>query len=95
MIIVDKTHPIEESEIISVEKAEYTGDLRLRIIFKDGKKRTVDFAPFLFHNPHPTLLKYQNPDRFRKFKIIGGNLNWNNYEMIFPLEELYSGKIRV
>ena len=95
MIIVDKTHPIKESDIISIEKAEYARDLRLRVFFSDGKRRTVDFAPFLYHNPHPTLLKYQDPDRFKKFKIISGNLNWNNYEMIFPLEQLYEGKIRI
>jgi hypothetical protein len=30
---------------------------------------------------------------FKKFKIIDGNLMWNDYEMIFPLEDLYEGKI--
>jgi len=95
MIIVDKTHPVKESEIISVVKAEYVDNLRLRIYFNDGKKKTVDFAPFLFCNPHPSLLKYQNPARFKKFKVTKGNLNWNNYEMIFPIEELYEGKIKI
>jgi Protein of unknown function (DUF2442) len=95
MNFIDETHPIEESEIIEITKAEYVGDFRLRLNFRGGRRRTVDFAPFLFHHPHPTIVKYQKPERFKKFKIVYGNLNWNNYEMIFPLEELYEGKIRV
>ena len=97
MIIIDKTHPVPKSELFSVVRAEPVDKLRLRIYFSNGRKRTVDFAPFLLHYPnlHPSFKKYQNPERFKKFKIVSGNLNWNNYEMIFPLEELYEGKIRL
>ena len=42
---------------------------------------------------HPEVRKYLNEDKYRQFKIIDGNLNWNDYDMIFPLEDLYNGKI--
>ncbi len=30
---------------------------------------------------------------FIKYKIIDDNLNWGDYTMIFPVEDLYSGKL--
>jgi hypothetical protein len=95
MTIIDKTHPVRETSVFAVEKAEYIDDLCLRIHFTNGKKRDVDFAPFLNAHPHPSLIKYQDPKLFKKFTIRSGNLNWNNYEMVFPLEQLLSGKIKV
>jgi len=34
-----------------------------------------------------------DPNRFQEYKLVDGNLNWNDYDMIFPLEDLYRGKI--
>ncbi|CAN5512853.1 hypothetical protein BH09BAC6_BH09BAC6_28110 [soil metagenome] len=31
---------------------------------------------------------------FCNFEIKDGNLNWNDYDMIFPISELYEGKIQ-
>jgi hypothetical protein len=42
---------------------------------------------------HPGIRKYQEELLFKQFKIVDGNLNWNDYEMIFPLEDIYKGKI--
>jgi hypothetical protein len=32
-------------------------------------------------------------ERFKQFEIIDGNLNWNDYDMIFPVSDLKKGKI--
>jgi hypothetical protein len=39
------------------------------------------------------LRKYLDLDKFIKFKVIDGNLNWDDYDLIFPVADLYEGKI--
>jgi len=34
-----------------------------------------------------------NENAFLEFKIVDGNLNWNEYDMIFPLSDKYKGEI--
>jgi hypothetical protein len=36
---------------------------------------------------------YKDEKLFNSYKIIDGNLNWNDYDMIFPISDLYEGKI--
>ncbi len=81
------------STLIEIKCANYIGDCAIRILFSDGKEKLVDFKPFLQHSLHPSIRKYLDEEKFKQFKIIDGNLNWNNYDMIFPLENLYDGKI--
>jgi hypothetical protein len=42
---------------------------------------------------HPSIKKYLNEQIFRQFEIIEGNLNWHDYDLIFPIETLHQGKI--
>jgi hypothetical protein len=42
---------------------------------------------------HPSVRKYLDEDQFSKFQIIDGNLNWNDYDLIFPIWELYNGRV--
>jgi len=37
--------------------------------------------------------KYLDKKLFRKFKIDYGDIIWNDYEMCFPIWDLYEGKI--
>jgi hypothetical protein len=53
----------------------------------------VDFKTFLEKSSHPSIKKYLDEDKFKQFKVIEGNLNWNDYELIFPVADLYNGKI--
>ncbi len=78
---------------IEIKSAYYIGDCAIRIFFSDGKQKLVDFKPFLENSLHPSIRKYLDEKKFRQFKIIDGNLNWNDYDLIFPLEDLYGGKI--
>ncbi|MFV9646106.1 MAG: DUF2442 domain-containing protein [Desulfobacterales bacterium] len=65
----------------------------LEIEFNDGRKENVDFAPFIFTSNHPDYEKYKSVAEFLKFEIIDGNLNWDDYTMIFPVDDLYRNKI--
>ncbi len=61
----------------------------LEIEFSDGHKQVVDFAPFIFSNGHPDYDQYKKIDKFLAYEVIDGNLNWDDYTMIFPVEDLY------
>ena len=78
---------------IEISIANYIGDYAIRIKFKDGTEQLVDFKHFLNKSQHPSIKKYLKEDLFSKFKLIDGNLNWNDYDLIFPVWELYNGKI--
>jgi len=78
---------------LKIESARYLGDFAIRIQFNDGSNRLVDFKPFLMKSLHPSIKKYLNEEYFTKFQIVNGNLNWNDYDLIFPIWDLYKGKI--
>ncbi len=83
----------KKSGTIEVGFAKYIGDYAIRIKFKDGTEKLVDFKSFLKKSQHPSINKYLKEDLFSKFKIVGGNLIWNDYDLIFPVWELYNGRI--
>lgn len=79
---------------ISIIKAEYVGDLSVKIVFNDNTSNTIDVGTFIKQHPHPQYNKYLEEKNFKKFKIDLGNIVWgNNWDLIFPLEQLYNGKI--
>jgi hypothetical protein len=79
---------------IEVKSANYIGDYAIRISFNDGNEKLVDFKPFLTKSLHPAIAKYLKEDLFKQFKIINGNLNWNDFDLIFPIHDLYEGVIK-
>lgn len=81
------------ADIIEVKSAQYIGDFAIRILFSDGFNRLVDFKSFLESSLHPSIRKYLEEDKFKTYQIVDGNLNWNDYDLIFPLEDLYQGKL--
>lgn len=90
-IIEDYNH--FQVELIEIKTANYIGDFAIRIFFSDGFNRLVDFKQFLESSLHPSIHKYLDEDRFKQYQIVDGNLNWNNYDLIFPIDDLYQGKL--
>jgi hypothetical protein len=90
-IIVDRSRP---AKLIKIRSAKYLKDFVIRITFDDNEERLVDFKPFLSKASHPEITKYLKESNFKKFKVESGNLNWNDYELIFPIEHLYQGLIK-
>lgn len=79
---------------ISVSNAAYIDGYKLEVEFNDNKKRVVDFGNFLNTHSHPQYNKYKKTENFRKFKIENGNIVWGkDWDMIFPVYDLYLGKI--
>jgi len=78
---------------ITLLNAKNLGNYHLLIEFNDGVERFVDFSVFLSKSQHQSIRKYLDETLFSSFKIVDGNLNWNDYDMIFPIADLYEGKI--
>ncbi len=91
MKIIDDT--LLATQVTDVESAKYIGDFVIRVLFSDGTEQVVDFKPFLNKSSHPVIRKYLNERKFQKFRITHGNINWNDFELIFPIDDLYNGKI--
>jgi len=85
----------KQFEKIEIGFANYIGDYAIRIKFNDGTERLVDFKQFLTKSQHPSIKKYLQEDLFAKFQIVDGNLNWNDFDLIFPVWDLYKGNIEV
>ncbi len=82
-----------EEKLLKIDLAQYKGDYVVWVHFTDGTEKSIDFKPFLTNSLHPSIKKYLDKNEFKHFKIVDGNLNWNDYEMIFPVWDLYNGKI--
>ena len=79
---------------VSIIKAEYAGNLSVKVLFNDNTTNTIDVGKFIKKHPHPQYDKYLEEKEFKKFKIDLGNIVWgNNWDLVFPLEQLYKGKI--
>ena len=81
------------ADLIEIKSAVYIGDFAIRLIFSDGLNRLVDFKPFLESSIHPSIRKYLDEKMFQEFSLVDGNLNWNDYDLIFPLEDLHAGQL--
>ncbi len=78
---------------ISIRKAQYKSDYKIHIQFSDEVERTIDFAFFLSKSLNPMTRKYLDKKEFLNFKVEYGDLIWNDYEMCFPIWDLYTGEI--
>lgn len=78
---------------LKIDSAKYLSDYAIRLIFSDGANKVVDFKPFLLKSIHPSIKKYLDEEKFSSFTLVDGNLNWNDYELIFPIWDLYNGII--
>lgn len=79
---------------ISIIKAQYLNDYKIKFIFSDGVEQVINFKNFLSSAKNPMTKKYLNSSLFKKFKIKHGDVEWNDYELCFPLWDLHEGKIQ-
>lgn len=90
----DEVIDIGEYTRVKVTQAEYQDDYKILISFSDLTQQIVDFGPFLTKLSHPVYSKYKRLALFKKFKIESGNIVWGkDWDLIFPIDQLHSGKI--
>ncbi len=84
---------IVENQVISIEQVKKLDGYKLQLVFNDQSSQVVDFQPFLSHSLNPLIRKYLAPDEFAKFEIDDGDLEWNDYDLCFPVADLYENKL--
>ncbi|MBO7167683.1 MAG: DUF2442 domain-containing protein [Bacteroidaceae bacterium] len=81
-------------ERLYITKAENMGNLTVSLTFSDNTVQTGDIGDFIRRHPHPQYNKYLDPRKFSRFTIDNGNIVWGkNWDLIFPVEHLYAGRI--
>ena len=81
-------------ERLYIIKAENKGNLTVCLTFNANTVQTVDIGEFIRRHPHPQYNKYLDPRKFSRFTIENGNIVWGkNWDLIFPLEQLYAGTV--
>ena len=78
---------------LEITEATYDSGYKIRLKFNDGTVRVMDFEPFLRKSHHPDITKYRHMRKFKSFRLDYGDLMWGDYEMIFPIADLYRGEI--
>jgi hypothetical protein len=80
--------------VIAINKATYKGGYRIHFEFDDGVERLIDFGPFLRSARNPMTKKYLDKGLFQSFTLDHGDVQWNDFELCFPIWELYEGDIK-
>jgi subtilase family serine protease len=76
-----------------IVNAKVVDNLSVLLYFNDNTRQVVDIGSYIHNHPHPQYNKYLNPRQFAKFKIENGNIVWgDDWDLIFPMENLYRGK---
>ena len=79
---------------VKIKSAKHIAEYKIHFAFTNGISRTIDFFSFL-SSPlvNPMSSKYLNKRLFKKFSIINKmDISWNDYEMCFPIWNLYTNK---
>jgi hypothetical protein len=80
-------------KVVQNESARFVAPYKLRLRFDDGHENIVDFGPFLKNSEHPSVRAYLDLKRFKNFTVEDGVLHWNDFDLVFPMADLYEGKI--
>jgi hypothetical protein len=78
---------------LNITAVEQVGDYALRLSFDDGTVQTVDFKTFLSLSRHPDIRAYLDPARFVAYRIEYGELVWGDYDLCFPIADLYQNRL--
>jgi hypothetical protein len=78
---------------INIVTADQAGDFSIHLKFDDSAEQTVDFKPFLSHALHPDIRAWLDPACFATFRLEYGELVWGDYDLCFPVIDLYRNQI--
>lgn len=79
--------------IIEIKEAKYIDGYKIALKFNDGKENIIDFSDFILHSNHPDIKRYKDLELFKSFKLEYGDIQWNDYDLAFPVYDLYQNKI--
>lgn len=76
-----------------IQNAKPQADFKLQLHFNGGVEKTIDFSPFLNQSQHPSIRAFLEPSKFKSFRIEHGDLVWGDYDLCFPIADLYYNQI--
>ena len=79
--------------VISIVKTEYIADYKIKFVFSDETEKQIDFSDFLQQARNPMIRKYLDLSLFKSYSIEYGDIVWNDYELCFPIWDLWNGRI--
>jgi len=79
--------------VITIKEATHIDYYKLQLVFNDQSSQLVDFQAFLSRSLNPLIRKYLAPEEFAKFEIDEGDLEWNDYDLCFPIADLYENRL--
>jgi hypothetical protein len=84
---------LADHAIVNLTHAEHVSGYTIKVRFSDGAERVIDFESFLKQSTNPHICKYLAIEKFIDFQIRNGDLVWNDYDLCFPIADLYEGRI--
>ena len=78
---------------VGIEQADYVDGYKIHLRFSNGFERTFDFEPFLSQSSHPLIRQYLEMGKFQGFYLEHGDLVWDDYDLCFPIVDLYRGEL--
>ena len=78
---------------LKILKVTHVRKYLLALEFSDGARREIDFQPFLESSRNPEIRKFLDLGLFRKFSLRDGELMWGDFDLIFPLMDLYNSEL--
>lgn len=79
--------------VISILSTEYLRNYRIKLCFSDNTVQEISFFEFLNNSGNPMTSNYLNEEEFKNFSLEYGDIIWNDYEMCFPVWDLYTDQI--
>ncbi len=64
--------------MMNINKAEYAGDYKLRLLFNNGMEGTANLRNTVFKDKRPVFLPLQDKSNFMKFKVEHNTVVWFN-----------------
>jgi hypothetical protein len=76
-------------QVVNITEIVRLGDYQLKLTFDDGAQQVIDFKPFLAESLHPDICAWLDKAKFDQYRLCDGELIWGDYELCFPMIDLY------
>lgn len=93
MKLTRRPRKLPKNAVVEVVRARIESGYKLKVHFSDGVSRIVDFEGFLNSSRNPSIRVFLDMGKFSEFTVRDGDLMWGDYEMCFPIADLYEGRI--
>ena len=62
--------------MLEVERAEYSGDYTIHLVFNNGKTGTANLEQTIFSEDRPIFSKLKEKSHFRNFRLKNNTMVW-------------------